>query len=51
MFCPVVAEDDGSIAEIFVFGDFADDRGGIIVFPVEGVHIRYKSKEKFLRGG
>lgn len=39
MFCPVVAEDDGSIAEVFVFGDFADDRGGIIVFPVEGVNV------------
>ncbi len=41
MFCAVVAENDGAITEVTVFGDFLDDGGGVVVFPVQGVHIRY----------
>ncbi len=41
MFGTVMTEDDGAVAEMFVFGDFFDYGGGVVVFPVEGVHIRY----------
>lgn len=41
VFCSVVAEDDGTVAEVFVFCDFPDNGGSIVVFPVERVNIRY----------
>ena len=39
MFGSVVAENDGAIAQMLVIADFVDDRGGIIVLPVQAVHI------------
>lgn len=41
VFGTVVAENDGTVAEVFMFGDFFDYGGGVVVFPVERVHIRY----------
>ncbi len=37
----VVTENDGAVAEVAMLGDFLDDGGSVIVFPVQGVHIRY----------
>lgn len=47
MFGAVVAEDNRAVAEIFMFSDAADNRGGVIVFPVERVTLRYKGKDFF----
>ena len=49
MFSAVVAENDRAVAKVLVLGDAADDGGGIVVFPVKGVTIMYKSKDKFER--
>ncbi len=41
MFGSVMAKNDGAIAEMVMLGDFLDDGGSVVVFPVQGVHIRY----------
>ena len=41
MFGSIVAENDGTVAEVAMLGDFLDDGGSVVVFPVERVHIRY----------
>ena len=39
VFGSVVAENDGAVAQMLVIADFVDDRDGIIVLPVQAVHI------------
>lgn len=51
VFPAVVAEYDRAVAEMLVLCDTPYNGGGVIVLPVEAVNIRYKSQEKFLRGG
>ncbi len=39
MFGTVVAEDDGAVAQMLVIAHLVYDRGGIVVLPVQTVHI------------
>ena len=39
IFGTIMTQNDGAVAQMLVIADFVDDRDGIIVLPVQAVHI------------
>ena len=43
--CAVVAKNDGAVSEMFVVADRLNDGVHAIVFPIEAIHVRNRSKK------
>ena len=45
VFRPIVAQDDGTVAQILVIQDIGKDGIGTVIFPVQTIITRHKSKD------
>ena len=45
-----MTKDDGTIAKVFMANNGFDDGIDAVVLPIQGVAVRYKSKDKYFKG-